>query len=110
MRRRDFIGALGGAAALPLTAKVATFWQVADYRISRLGHAHKLEAVGGGVPGLHELGWIEGRTLAIEYRWRGPHRAHCGVSRRIRSTQRRCHCLRRECSLMALSEHRDLTA
>ena len=70
MKRREFIALLGGAAAWPLAA--------------RAQQAGKLPTIGFLVPGtpsshgqwvaalvrrLHELGWIEGRTVAIEYRW-----------------------------------------
>jgi putative ABC transport system substrate-binding protein len=70
LKRRDFITVLGAAAAAwPLAARA---------------QAGKLPTIGLLVPGtpsshgqwfaslvqrLHELGWIEGRTVAIEYRW-----------------------------------------
>ena len=69
MKRREFIAALGGAAAWPAAARA---------------QPAKLPTVGLLVPGtqtsfgqriaactrrLRELGWIEGRTIAIEYRW-----------------------------------------
>ena len=70
LQRREFISLLGGAAAWPLAA--------------RAQQAAKLPTV--GFPGattpsaqsqwtaafvqrLRELGWIEGRTIAVEYRW-----------------------------------------
>jgi putative tryptophan/tyrosine transport system substrate-binding protein len=70
VKRREFITLLGGAAAWPLTA--------------RAQEARKLPTIGvlGGanasawrpwtaafVERLRELGWIEGRTIAFEYRW-----------------------------------------
>ena len=70
MRRREFITLIGGAAAtLPLAARA----QNADKRptIGFLG----ADAVGwrswtdAFVTRLRELGWIEGRTVTIEYRW-----------------------------------------
>src|SRR5258707_13397682 len=70
MRRRQFISLLGGAAAWPLAAgaqqqaKLPTIglWgpstpSAASQRVARF------------VQRLRELGWIEGRTVAIEYRW-----------------------------------------
>jgi putative ABC transport system substrate-binding protein len=69
MRRREFIAALGGAAAWPVAGRA---------------QPAKLPTVGFLIPGtpasfgqrvaactrrLRELGWIEGRTVAIEYRW-----------------------------------------
>ena len=70
MRRREFITLIGGAAAtLPLAARA----QNADRRptIGFLG----ADAAGwrpwtdAYVTRLRELGWIEGRTVTIEYRW-----------------------------------------
>jgi putative ABC transport system substrate-binding protein len=67
--RREFITVLGGAAACPIAAR---------------GQQAKLPTIGllgGSTPfvwaewtaaftqRLRELGWIEGRTVAIEYRW-----------------------------------------
>jgi putative tryptophan/tyrosine transport system substrate-binding protein len=69
--RRDFITLLGGAAAT---------WPLA----ARAQQSGKLATIGCLVPGtpsshgqwfavfvqrLRELGWIEGRTVAVEYRW-----------------------------------------
>jgi putative ABC transport system substrate-binding protein len=70
MKRRDFIALLGGAAMWPLAA--------------RAQQAGKLPTIGFIVPGtpsshgqlavvfahrLRELGWSEGRTVAIAHRW-----------------------------------------
>ena len=71
MKRRDFVMLLGGtAAAWPLAAqaqqpaKLPTigFWGTA----APSAWASWTEAF---VQRLHELGWIEGRTVAIQYRW-----------------------------------------
>jgi putative ABC transport system substrate-binding protein len=70
MRRRDFITLVGGAAAawpLPALAQQAT----KPPTIGFLG----ADATAWGpwkaafVARLRDLGWIEGRTIAIEYRW-----------------------------------------
>jgi putative tryptophan/tyrosine transport system substrate-binding protein len=71
MRRRDFLGVLGGAAAAwPVSARA----QQPGKRptIGFLGAATasaRSQWVAAFVQRLHELGWIEGRTVAIEYRW-----------------------------------------
>jgi putative ABC transport system substrate-binding protein len=74
MRRREFILALGGAAAAP-----ALLWPLAARAQTR--KPPTIGYLGGGGPESHrawvdpfvqrlrELGWIEGRTIAIEYRW-----------------------------------------
>ena len=70
MKRREFVTLLGGAAAWPLAGKAQ--------------EASKLPTIGflgastpsawsrwsaAFVQRLRELGWIDGRTVAIEYRW-----------------------------------------
>jgi putative ABC transport system substrate-binding protein len=70
MRRRNFITLLGGAAAWPLaaraqqTAKPPTVGVLGPGTPSSYG-----QWVATFVRRLHELGWIEGRTVTIEYRW-----------------------------------------
>jgi putative ABC transport system substrate-binding protein len=71
MRRREFIGLVGGAAAI---------WPLAA-RAQQSGKLPTIGFLGTGTPSgmnqwvaafserLRELGWIEGRTVAIEYRW-----------------------------------------
>jgi putative ABC transport system substrate-binding protein len=71
MTRREFISLLGGAAALaPLAA-----------RAQQPGKLPTIGFLGASTPSnwshwtaafvqrLRELGWVEGRTVAIEYRW-----------------------------------------
>ena len=70
MKRREFIAGLGGAAAWPLatraqqTAKLPTIGFVVPGTPASHG-----KWVAAFVQRLGELGWIEGRTIAIEYRW-----------------------------------------
>jgi putative ABC transport system substrate-binding protein len=70
IRRRELITLVGGAVAWPLTARAQ---QPAKLRtIGFLGVASASvwdQWVAAFVQRLRELGWIEGRTVAIEYRW-----------------------------------------
>jgi putative ABC transport system substrate-binding protein len=71
MRRREFITLLGAATAF--SPFVARAQQATKLRtIGFLGpNTAALDGprVSALVQRLHELGWIEGRTIAIEYRW-----------------------------------------
>ena len=69
MKRREFITLLGGAAASwPLAAS-------AQQKVPTIGflgtstQANWTQWTNAFVQRLHELGWIEGRNVAIEYRW-----------------------------------------
>ena len=70
LKRREFITLLGGAAAWPLTARAQLSGKLPT--IGFLGAATQ-QAVSHWVIAferrLRELGWSEGRTVAIEYRW-----------------------------------------
>jgi ABC-type uncharacterized transport system substrate-binding protein len=69
-RRRHFITLLGGAAAAwPLAARPQKpAMPVIGYLGATTAAAEKPRTA-GFVQRLRELGWIEGRTIAIEYRW-----------------------------------------
>src|SRR5262245_26665079 len=71
MRRREFITLLGGAAvAWPLAARAqqqAKLPTIGLWGPSTLSAAS--QRVARFVQRLRELGWIEGRTVTIEYRW-----------------------------------------
>jgi putative ABC transport system substrate-binding protein len=71
VKRREFITLLGGAAAAwPLAARAQQ-----SARLQTIGflgpntHSVASEWLAAFVQRLRELGWIEGRTVAIEYRW-----------------------------------------
>ena len=74
MRRREFITLLGGAAVTwPLAAraqptKLPTVGFLGVSTPAAQGHM-----VAALVQRLREFGWIEGRTIAIEYRWAEGH-------------------------------------
>jgi putative ABC transport system substrate-binding protein len=69
MKRREFITLLGGTAAWPLTARAQ------QARLPTIGFLGAATASAWGSwtaafeQRLRELGWTEGRTIAIEYRW-----------------------------------------
>jgi ABC-type uncharacterized transport system substrate-binding protein len=71
LRRRDFITLLGGAALpLPLAARAQQPAKLPT--IGFFGTSTPLamsQWVAAFVQRLRELGWIEGRTVAFEYRW-----------------------------------------
>jgi putative ABC transport system substrate-binding protein len=68
MRRREFITLLGGAAAWPLAARAAGKLPTIGF-LGQSTRSAASEWVAAFVQRLRELGWIEGRTIAIEYRW-----------------------------------------
>jgi putative ABC transport system substrate-binding protein len=71
MRRRDFIKVVAGSASFwPLAARAQQAAKLPT--IGFLGAATPVawkEWVAAFVQRLHELNWIEGRTVTIEYRW-----------------------------------------
>jgi putative ABC transport system substrate-binding protein len=70
MKRREFITLLGGAAAWPLAARAQQ-----PGKLPTVGFLGQSTPLGESVRAaafaqrLRELGWVEGRTIAIEYRW-----------------------------------------
>jgi len=70
MRRREFVAGLAGAAAWPLLAQAQSSPKLPT--IGFLGTTTPLawgEWVRAFVNRLKELGWNEGHTVVIEYRW-----------------------------------------
>ena len=71
MRRREFITLLGGAAAAwPLAARAQQPGKLRTIGFSgQSTRSAESEWVAAFTQRLRELGWIEGRTVTIEYRW-----------------------------------------
>src|SRR5258708_12436555 len=84
MRRREFIAALGSAAAWPLLAHAQ------QDRVRRIGvlmpytkdDPEDQQRVAAFQEGLKRSGWIEGRNIQSEYRW------YAGDADRARSSAR----------------------
>jgi putative ABC transport system substrate-binding protein len=74
MQRRAFITLLGGAtAALPLTGRAEAGKLPTVGFLGAGTRASWSPWVAAFLQGLRELGWIEGRTITIEYRWAEGH-------------------------------------
>jgi putative ABC transport system substrate-binding protein len=94
MRRRDFIAGIAGlAAAWPCAAHAQ---QSAIPVIGYLGSGSATTSASFVAPfrlGLSEIGWVEGRNVAIEFRWaedqydRLPGLAADLVSRRVNAME-----------------------
>jgi putative ABC transport system substrate-binding protein len=70
VKRRDFITLIGGAAAWPLAALAQQAGKLPT--VGFLGQNTRSagsEWTAAFVQRLRELGWTDGRTIAIEYRW-----------------------------------------
>src|SRR6516225_7691068 len=69
MRRREFITLLGGTAAWPVV-RAQQPGRLRTVGFSGLStRSAESELVAAFTQRLHELGWIENRTVVIEYRW-----------------------------------------
>ena len=69
MRRRDFIAVLGASAAWPLAAHAQQAGKLPTIGFLGTDASAWTTWTAAFVARLRELGWIEGRTVAIEYRW-----------------------------------------
>jgi ABC-type uncharacterized transport system substrate-binding protein len=69
VKRREFITLLGGAATWPLAARAQQAGKLPTIGILGSGSAAWSHLVSALVQRLRELGYIENRSVAIEYRW-----------------------------------------
>ena len=69
MRRREFITLIGGAAAWPLAARAQQAGKLPTIGFLGADASAWSSYTAAFVERLRELGWIEGRTVAIEFRW-----------------------------------------
>jgi ABC-type uncharacterized transport system substrate-binding protein len=69
MRRREFLGVLGGAAAYPLAARAQPGAMPVIGVLSPVSVATSARNIAALRQGLRDLGYIEGRNIEIEYRF-----------------------------------------
>jgi putative tryptophan/tyrosine transport system substrate-binding protein len=69
IKRRSFLTALGGAAVWPLAAHAQPAEKLPTIGVLGVDDVGWAPWTAAFVARLHELGWIEGRTVTIEYRW-----------------------------------------
>src|ERR1700730_8455384 len=67
LKRRHFVTLLGGAAAWPLAARARDAKKIP--RIGFLGLAPEFSGAEAMRAGLRDLGYVEGRSIVIEWRW-----------------------------------------
>src|SRR5262245_13919877 len=68
MRRRSFIALLGGSVAWPRAARAQQSMPVIGF-LGASTPSNWAAWTTAFVQGLRALGWVEGRTVKIEYRW-----------------------------------------
>jgi putative tryptophan/tyrosine transport system substrate-binding protein len=69
LKRREVIAVLGGVAACPLAARAQQSEKLPIIGLLGANRSAERQRVAAFVQRVRELGWIEGRNVAIEYRW-----------------------------------------
>jgi putative ABC transport system substrate-binding protein len=69
MKRREFIVGLGGAAAWPIAGRAQQAGKLPTIGYIGYNDAQSSRYAVAFAQRLRELGWVEGRTVEIEYRW-----------------------------------------
>ena len=69
MRRREFLAAAGAAAAWPLRARAQQAAMPTVGFLSSLSEATSTQLISAWRRGLSETGYVEGKTVAVEYRF-----------------------------------------
>src|SRR5262249_17177173 len=92
---REFIAALGGAATWPLAARGQQPGKLPTIGFLGADASAFAPWTAAFVARMRELGWIEGQTVAIEYRWSQGRSARYRFSSNRRVERRRLRCARR---------------
>jgi putative ABC transport system substrate-binding protein len=68
MRRREFLGVVGGSVPWPFVARAQQALPVIGF-LSGRARAQSENVVGAFRKGLADVGFVEGQNVAVEYRW-----------------------------------------